>query len=189
VDTQHAHAWVKDQLRKGTSLSTLTQTLRSKYGPGADCLVHDAVYSAEVISSNCLDNCHDRSAKINSYAKLIKNSKCSGCPNNDLIGCKTVQLMFSESGINPLNTDETDEASDVRAFFKDCTINIDIKADSKITPLDIQMENIGREMVVPESAKTDLPNDVAAIYKGTEELKFVTVHSTYVNFPKKTQKT
>src|SRR5271157_40862 len=156
---ENAVRWAMKELSKGRTVTELRTMIEKKY-PDYVTIVDDAIGRVRIIGADSLDTCGSEQFVFSPNVEFVKGEKCKTCEYAGIIGCNKHDLEFSETrmSLSGLNDEVSPEAEEILSYFRDSKLEIIIDPPVEKPPLDIELENLGKDMEVDVGKENSLGN-------------------------------
>ena len=147
---ENAVLWCRENLSSGATISQVREAV-ARTRNDSDRIMEDALLGMETVRASSIDKCLTENYMFKTGAVLIKAEKCDkNCNNNvDAVGCKKCKLIFAGTSANYGDEiEESPEAREVRDFFADSAMDVQVRPPTEKSGLDIKIDNPGQGLVV-----------------------------------------
>jgi len=145
---ENAVLWCRESLSNGATVSQVREAV-ARTRNDSDRIVEEALLGMDSINAASIDKCLTEDHVFKTGAVLCKDVKCNSCKNSDSIGCKKYGLIFTgASAVYGDEIAESQEAREVRSFFADSAMDVQVKPAAEKAGLDIKISNPGQDLVV-----------------------------------------
>jgi hypothetical protein len=161
-------------LSRGKTVTEINDFVANKY-PEFIGIVNDAIARMKIISANSLDTCLSEKYVYSPRLELVKGEKCDTCQYASSVCCNKQDLKFTNTQMSLVGLNEkSPEAEEILSYFADCNFEISLNPPAQKSPLDIEVENLGKDLVVDVGKKSTLGQniEIGGILNDTPELIF-----------------
>jgi len=161
-------------LEEGMSCSVVEMLLGRESSSGeAETTVGVALRSLKSIDANQLDYCMARKYPVDSSRiKIVRSKKCLTCEyGRDRMHCAAQGALFSDDlNVSDDLTEANKEAQEVQSYFAGTEIKVEIDKKPYKAPLEIEIENAGKDLVVDAGTRgaDPVPNILTSMQQGAE---------------------
>jgi hypothetical protein len=169
---ENAVKWGIEKLSSGKTVTEIREMIAGKCQDSVG-IVNDAIARMKIISANSLDACLSEQYIVSPNLEFVKANKCEVCRHAGPISCNRHNLIFSTTmlSLSGLN-EQSPEAEEISSYFSDSKFEVDIKPPPKKPSLDIELDNLGKDMEVDVGKKSNIGEnlDVGTILNDIPEL-------------------
>jgi hypothetical protein len=147
-----------DILSNGKTITEVKNHLAINY-KDSDGILNDAIARVRIITADTLDTCLTEKYIFSPGLELIKAEKCRTCDYAGTVTCNKHDVIFADTtmtmnlcGLNQ----QSPEAQEILAFFANSKIEMDFNMPTRKPSLKIELENIGKDLVVDVGKKSTI---------------------------------